>query len=169
MQYFINDINSVMLDMKMLPEMRHSPAWANESYFLNFMYKRLISLYVDPKFNYDWWEENYAAYDNPIAWKAHRAEIEAYIAYVDSIGARLVVVIFPNLLDPERSNKYTRQVARVFRESGHNDILDVTGALKAWKPSDRIVSKRDTHPSIALHQYVGKTLYQQYFTARVGR
>lgn len=163
MQYFLNDINYTMLSMGLLPQAKPAPAWANESYFLNYLYNRVLGRVLDPEYNRDWWEDNYAAYDNPVLWEAHRAEIEDYIAYVDSVGARLIVVIFPNMLDPVRSVGYIDRVAQAVEDTGHHDILKLFDAAAAWTPAERMVSTRDTHPSAAFHHAVGEQLYEQFF------
>lgn len=165
MQYFLNDINYTMLSMGLLPTATPTPAWAMESALANFLYTRWIGRLVDPSYMRDWWEDNYAAYDNAVIWEAHRAEIEAYIDYVDSINARLVVVIFPNMLDPVRSIPYVDRVAAVFEEHGHTDILRLFDAAAAWAPQDRMVSARDTHPSAAFHHHVGDLLYERFFSS----
>ncbi|MBL8131633.1 MAG: SGNH/GDSL hydrolase family protein [Anaerolineae bacterium] len=163
MQYFLNDINYTMLAQGVLPAAKPAPAWADESYFLNFLYNRLLARVLDPEYNRDWWGENYAAYDSAPLWEAHRLEIEAYIDYVDSVGARLIVVIFPNMLDPVRSVAYVDRVAQVVEATGHTDILRLFDAAASWAPQDRMVSPQDTHPSVAFHHYVGETLAAQFF------
>jgi lysophospholipase L1-like esterase len=165
MQYFLNDINYTMLAQGMLPQARPAPAWAEESWFLNFLYNRLLARWIDPEYNRDWWAENYAAYDSAPLWEAHRAEIEAYIDYIEAIGARLIVVIFPNMLDPVRSVAYVDRVAQVFEERGHTEVLKLFDAAAAWSPQDRMVSPRDTHPSVAFQRYVAETLANLYFQA----
>jgi lysophospholipase L1-like esterase len=163
LQYFLNDIDYAGLSLGLLPEPKPMPVWAKESYLANFLYIRLLSRWLDPQFNADWWEWNYAAYDNLALWSVHRAEIEAYINYVESIHARLIVVIFPNMLDPVRSVAYVDRVAHVFEERGHTEILKLFDAAAAWSLTERIVSPRDTHPSVAFHRYVGEMLYAQFF------
>lgn len=165
MQYFLNDINYTMLSMGVLPTPEPAPDWANQSYFLNFLYNRYLSRFLDPAYNRDWWAENYAAYDNATIWEAHQKEIDAYIDYVDSLGARLIVVIFPNMLDPVRSVAYVDRVAQAVEVTGHHDILKLFDTAAAWAPQDRMVSTRDTHPSVAFHHYVGEQLYQQFFAS----
>ncbi len=165
MQYFLNDINYTMLSMGLLPTATPTPSWAMESALANFLYTRWIGRLVDPSYMRDWWEDNYAAYDNAVIWEAHRSEIEAYIDYVDTIGARLIVVIFPNMLDPVRSIPYVDRVASVFEEHGHSDVLRLFDATAAWTPQDRMVSARDTHPSAAFHHYVGDLLYERFFSS----
>jgi hypothetical protein len=55
------------------------------------------------------------------------------------------------------------KVAQVFRARGHDDILDLTDQLAAWKPEDRVVSAQDGHPSVAFHHLVGDLIYQTFF------
>ncbi|MBK8026138.1 MAG: SGNH/GDSL hydrolase family protein [Chloroflexi bacterium] len=165
MQYFLNDINYTMLSQGVLPTPKPAPAWAEESYLLNFFYNRLIGRLIDPHYNRDWWSENYAAYDNAVLWDLHRAEIEAYIDHVDSVGARLIVVIFPNMLDPVRSIPYVDRVAQAIEATGHDEILKLFDAAAAWTPQERMVSPQDTHPSVAFHHFVGDLIAGQYFDA----
>src|SRR5690606_30925570 len=102
-------------------------------------------------------------YDNEGIWSVHREEIEEYIDYVESIDARLIVVIFPNMLDPVRSISYIDRVAHVFEDRGHTEILRLFDQAAQWSPQDRMVSPRDTHPSVAFHHLVGDLIYQQFF------
>lgn len=164
LQYFLNDINYTMLSQGVLPQAEPTPAWAAEGYFFNFLYNRILARWLNPEFNRDWWAENYRAYDSAPLWDAHRAEIEAYISHVESVGARLIVVIFPNMLDPVRSIPYVDRVAQVFEGRGHNDILKLFDAAAAWPPQERMVSPRDTHPSVAFHEWVGQTMANQFFS-----
>lgn len=163
MQYFLNDINYAGLRLGLLPEPKPAPAWANETYLGNFLYTRLLARFLDPEFNADWWQWSYDAYDNPGIWDLHAQEIDAYIDYVDSIGARLIVVIFPNMLDPVRSVAYIDRVALHIESRGHTDILRLFDAAAAWPLNERIVSPRDTHPSIAFHRYVAEEMYRLFF------
>jgi hypothetical protein len=165
LQYFLNDINYTGLRLGLLPEPKPLPALARESYLVNFVYTRLSPIF-DPELLVDWWEWSYNAYDNVGIWSLHRQEIEDYISYVEGLGARLIVVIFPNMLDPVRSVAYIDRVAQVFEARGHTDILKLFDAAAAWPLESRIVSRRDTHPSIAFHRYVGETLYQQFFVGQ---
>ncbi len=164
LQYFLNDINYAMLSVGALPEATPAPTWSQESYLANFLYTRLIGHLLDPNYNRDWWAENYAAYDTPLIWDIHAAELHAFIDYVESIDARLIVVIFPNMLDPVISVAYVDRVAQVFESRGHNDVLKLFDAAAAWTPAERMVSPRDTHASAAFQRYVGAELFAQFFT-----
>lgn len=163
MQYFLNDIDHTGLQLGLLPTPAGKPAWVEGSYLFDFLYVRLLSRWLDPAFNEDWWEWNYNAYDNDGIWSIHRQEIEDYIDYVESTGARLIVVIFPNMLDPVRSISYIDRVAHVFEERGHTDILKLFNEAAAWTPEERMVSPRDTHPSVAFQHMVGDLIYERFF------
>ncbi len=168
LQYFLNDINYAGLRLGLLPTPKPAPDWAQESYLGNFLYIRLLARFIDPEFNKDWWQWSYDAYDNVVIWSAHQEELDAYIDYVNSIGARLIVVIFPNMLDPVRSITYIDRVAQHFEARGVTDILKLFDGAAAWPLQERIVSPRDTHPSVAFHHYVGEELYDRFFARGEG-
>lgn len=164
LQYFLNDIEYTGLSLGLLPQPQPIPDWARETYLSNFIYWRLVvgNQSDAAMFNRSW-EWSYAAYDNVGIWTPHRAEIEALIEYTEQINARLIVVIFPNMLDPVRSVAYVDRVAQVFEAHGVTDVLKLYDAAAAWSREDAIVSARDSHPSVAFHHYVGDLLYEQFF------
>jgi hypothetical protein len=84
---------------------------------------------------------------------------------VESIDARLIVVIFPNLQDPVRSVAYVDRVAQVFEARGQHDILKLFDEVARWSPSEVIVSPRDAHPSVAFQHRVGDLLYERFFAS----
>jgi hypothetical protein len=137
------------------------PWWAGESGLLNFVYFRFFPLF-NPQSD-DWQEYDFQAYDNPAIWELHREEIIEFIDYVESIDAELVVVIFPNMLYPFRSVPYVDRVAHVFEERDQTNILKLFDQANEWPLEERIVSMRDTHPSVAFHRMVGETLYERFF------
>lgn len=167
LQYFLNDINYAGLKLGLLPTPNPLPQLMKESYLANFIYWRLlVASNADNPLYTDWWQWSYDAYDNVGIWDVHRQEIEDMIDYVNSIGARLVVVIFPNMVDPVRSVAYVDRVAQVFIDYGQAGVLKLFDAVAAWKPEDAMVSRRDSHPSAAFHHYVAETLYEQFFASQ---
>jgi len=158
LQYFLNDIDYASLSQGINLNILDTPEIARESHLANFLYARLTA-----GFDAHYWQARYATYDNAVMWNVHAAELDAFAAYVRSLGARLIVVIFPNLQDPVTSIAYVDRVAQVFEADGVTDILKLYDVAAAWKPEDVIVSARDAHPSVALHHYVGDLLYQQFF------
>lgn len=166
LQYFLNDIEYTGLTLGLLPQPQPIPDWARATYLSNFIYWRIVvgNQSDAAMFNRSW-DWSYAAYDNVGIWTPHRAEIEALVAYTESIGARLIVVIFPNMLDPVRSVAYVDRVAQAFEARGVIDVLRLYDAAAAWAREDAIVSPRDSHPSSAFHRYVGDQLYARFFGA----
>ncbi|MBI5667671.1 MAG: SGNH/GDSL hydrolase family protein [Chloroflexi bacterium] len=166
LQYFLNDINYAGLQLGVLPEPEPSPNWTKETYLGNFIYWRFLRA-TNPSdaFFTRWWEWSYAAYDNVGIWSVHKQEIKELVDYVDSIGARLIVVIFPNLLDVVRSIPYIDRVEQAFQEYGQHDILKLFDAAAAWDYNDLMVSRRDSHASASFNHYVGEQLYEQFFAA----
>lgn len=160
LQYFLNDIEDAALSIGQYQEPPPMPTWARDSYLGNFLFS-LGSGGFGPSY----WTWEYARYDDFYgAWSAHQAEIKAFVDYVNSIGARLIVVIFPNMQDPAGSIPYVDRVAQAFEAQGVTDILKLFDAVAAWPdPSTLLVSTRDAHPSAAFHHLVGETLYERFF------
>lgn len=157
-QYYLNDIEGAALSVGLGPNFAPIPLWARESHLLNYLYS-LSNVGFSPAY----WAWQYAAYDHPAIWAAHAAELEQVSAYAQSVGARLIVAIFPNMVDPVGSIPYVDRVAQVFEGRAHVDVLKLFDAVAAWERAEVIVSERDQHPSAAFHRFVGETLYEQYF------
>ena len=81
----------------------------------------------------------------------------------EACGAKLIVVIFPNLLDIVRSIPYVDRVQQAFQEYGQNNILKLFDAAAAWDPNDLMISRRDSHASPSFNHYVGEQLYERFF------
>jgi hypothetical protein len=165
LQYFLNDVEHAGLSLGSHPGLVIIPpdGLINESYFLNFMYWRFYLGTNAQSMGSTHWDWNYAQYDNYVVWDIHRAELQAMIDYVDSIGARLIVVIFPNMSEPYQSIAYVDRVAQVFYDSGENDVLRLFDAAEAFPIEERVVSGYDSHPSASFNHYVGQLLYEQFF------
>lgn len=164
LQYFLNDINYAGLQLGLLPNPEPSPDWTKDSYLANFFYWRFLRpANANEEFYAKWWEWSYAAYDNVGIWSVHKQEIQDFVDYVDSTGAKLIVIIFPNLLDIVRSIPYVDRVEQAFREYGQTNILKLFDAAAAWDPNDLMISRRDSHASPGFNHYIGEQLYEQFF------
>jgi hypothetical protein len=159
LQYFLNDIDYATLTLGLQPPQSSVPAIAEESYLANYLYALSNS-----GFGVDYWATEYANYDNSAIWNVHEQELNDFVDYVESIHARLIVVIFPNLQDSVRSVAYVDRVAQVFEARGQHDILKLYDEVASWSPEKIIVSPHDAHPSIAFQHRVGDMIYQQFFT-----
>lgn len=165
LQYFLNDINYAGLKLGLLPTPEPLPDWTRESYLGNFIYWRFLaqSSASAEMFN-RWWQWSYDAYDNVGIWDVHQQEINKFIDYVESLDARLIVVIFPNLLEIVQSIPYVDRVAQVFEARGQTHVLKLFDAAAAWDTNDLMVSRRDSHASASFNHAIGETLYRLYFT-----
>ncbi len=164
LQYYLNDINYAGLRLGLLPELTPTSPLVRESYLANFVYWRFLrrGLADDPLSN-SYWEWSYNAYDRQDIWGIHRQEIIDFVDYTREIDARLIVVIFPNMLDPVRSVAYVDRVAMVFEDLGVTEVLRLYGDVAAWDRADVVVSVRDSHPSVGFHHHVGDLLYMRFF------
>lgn len=166
-QYFLNDIdvaaksNGMAWDYAVPPR----PVLADQSYFVSYLYWGLNrdNLYRNIVDGRSEWEFNYAAYDNPYIWEIHRGEMARMIDQIEAMGARLIFLIYPNMLDPVGSIAYVDRVAQAVEARGHADILKLHDEAAAWTVEDRVVSPGDSHASVAFNRYVAEALYAQFF------
>lgn len=165
LQYYLNDIEHAALSIGLDPHLdptRATPAWANESYLANFVYWRLLGqIQPEARGTQTYWSWLYSMYDHSAVWAIHQEQINAFIDLVESKNARLIAVIFPNMLDPFNSIPYVDRVAQVFANRGYDKkhILKLFDAAESMPPGERIVSERDAHASVTFHRLVGDMLY----------
>ena len=166
-QYFPNDIEwaAELNGMERLFQVPAMPGIAQESYLASFMYWRINAdrLLVNAADGRSEWESHYMAYDTPEVWETHTSEMKQLVDSVTISGARLIVVIFPNMSDPDSSRPYLERVKQTLTGFGVTDILDLTDEALAWPLSDRIVSNYDRHASVAFNHRVGQMMYAQFF------
>jgi hypothetical protein len=170
-QYFLNDINDAGLSIGdyWLPQLpRHRPQWVEESYLANFIYWRLAPHFttVDATDYRSYWEWAYYAYDNYGIWTIHRQEITDLVEYVNSIGARLIVVVFPNLEQPQESIPYVDRVTQLLDEQGEDEYLalyDDVSYFVSELGQEVVVSRRDFHPNAMFNRHLGQKLYDTFF------
>lgn len=171
LQYFLNDIEvaAASIGRHWEDEFARAPRLAEESYLVNFIYWAFYPLFkqVNTTFEGSYWAWEYGSYDDAQVWQIHKNEIDTLIDYVESINARLLVVIFPNMEDPFGSIAYVDRVAQVFEVRGHGAVLRLYDQVEQWDDTAVVVSPRDAHPSAAFHRYVGEELYRRFFAPDV--
>ncbi|NWF67547.1 MAG: SGNH/GDSL hydrolase family protein [Chloroflexi bacterium] len=170
-QYYLNDIDDAALSIgdRWFPTLPvDTPLWVQESYMANFFYWRLVPVFtpVDASDGLTYWQWAYRTYDNSGIWEIHQQEINDLVAYIDGMGARLIVVIFPNLQDPVGSIAYVDRVAQAIRATGHDEILTLYDDVAALGSANIIVSRRDAHPNALFHQHVAQRIYETFFAGQ---
>ena len=166
-QYLLNDIDVAAVSNGYTwesPIPLERPAFIEESHLANFIYWRLFrqGMFNSPQ-GIPQWEWLYGAYDDSYIWGIHAGEIARMAEYADSIGARLITVIFPNMEDPVRSVGYVDRVEQHLASLGHTDVLKVTDLAAAMPVDERLVSHADAHPSVAFNAAVADTIYTRFF------
>lgn len=166
LQYYLNDIENAALSIGLDPGLnptQNMPSWANESFVGNFIYWRLISRFKpEVQGTTTYWNWLYSMYDNATVWDIHHKQLDAFIDQVESRGAQLYIVIFPNMLDPVASIPYVDRVAQAFEARGYGDYVIKLFDQAAEMPlAQRIVSERDAHASAAFNQLVGDLIYEK--------
>jgi hypothetical protein len=164
-QYYLNDVefagfNIVGWYQAAFPP---RPPIADESHLANFAYWQYARRNVSVPGGVGYWQFMYNAYDHSVVWDTHRQEIDALVEYVESIGARLIVVIFPNPSDPVGSVAYVDRVAQAVEAHGVTEILKLYDIAAGTPLEQLIVSPLDSHPSVWFNHYVGEQLYERYF------
>lgn len=170
-QYYVNDINAAALSIGQywLPRLpRRRPQFVDESYLANFIYWRLAPFFttVDVTDYADYWSWAYAAYDNATIWDIHAAELRAMIDQVEAMGARLIVVLFPNMEDPLATIPYVDRVAQLLESEGVTDVMRLhhdVAYFATHETESVVVSARDFHASAAFNRYLGQRMYDLYF------
>lgn len=167
LQYYLNDIENAALSIGLDPRLdptKNMPEWANESYLANFVYWRLVARFrPEQEGTQTYWGWLYSMYDNATVWDIHLQQINTFVDLVESKGAVLAVVIFPNMLDPVGSIPYVDRVAQAFAARGYEDghVLKLFDVAEAMPLQQRVVSSRDAHASTQFNHVVGDLLYEK--------
>ncbi len=167
LQYYLNDIENAALSIGLDPKLdptKGMPAWVNESYLANFVYWRLVARFQPAhEGTQTYWDWLYAMYDNSTVWEIHQKQLDQFADAVTQKGAKLIVVIFPNMLDPFHSVPYVDRVAQAFEAKGieNQAIVKLFDAAAAMPLNERVVSERDAHASVMFNHVVGDMLYEK--------
>ncbi len=167
-QYYLNDIDDAALRINdfWAPQFPQPPRWIDEdSHLANFLYWRVVPLLttVNAADGRNYWEWNKDAFDNFVIFDIHQEELQAVMTFAEARDARLIVVIFPNMRDPESTRGRVDIIAQQFGDAGYDDVLRLTAEAAVWHPDAATVSARDAHPSPAFHRHVGQLIYQRFF------
>ena len=167
LQYYLNDIENAALSIGLDPKLdptKGMPEWVNESYLANFAYWRLVARFQPAQEGTQtYWDWLYSMYDNSSVWAIHQKQLNQFADAAKQKGAKLIVVIFPNMLDPFHSVPYVDRVAQAFEAKGieSQNIVKLFDAAASMPLNERVVSERDAHASVAFNHMVGDMLYDK--------
>ncbi|MBI1879242.1 MAG: SGNH/GDSL hydrolase family protein [Chloroflexi bacterium] len=164
-QYFINDIRYTAHERNVKAPDPNIDPWpifeplVSNSYVVNFIYWRVMRLkpnIIGEMNNMDWLKR---AYNDPGVWWTHQQELLSVYEGAASEQVKLIVVVFPDLVDVEGSQEITAKVVNLFKERGV-PTLDVTELVKDVPTPQLIVNSVDPHPNEWVHRQVADKLYE---------
>ncbi len=165
LQYFINDIRYAANERNASPPELNIEPWpifkplVRNSHVVNFIYWRSVRL-IGPHFfqmnNLAWLKE---VYNRPDIWWLHQQELLTIYEGAASERVKLIVVVFPSMVDVEQSRELTAKVVDFFEER-QVPVLDVTDLIENVPPKQLVANSLDAHPSEWVHQQVADALYE---------
>ncbi len=164
LQYFINDIRAAAEQRGFFPEKPNLEPWPilnpliENSYVFNFIYWRVVRM-LPLAWQADDFAWTRAAYNDEGVWWVHQQELLTIYNAAASENIKLVVVVFPSMLDIARSREITDKVVAFF-EDRQTPVLDVADMLQGLPPDQLVASPMDAHPNEWVHQQVAEKLYE---------
>jgi hypothetical protein len=165
LQYYVNDIINAASVHKLptAPPIPTPPALAKplieNSYLANkifwSIYRARLRL-MDPAFR----DLMLAAYEKPRVWATHAQELQAFVDYVRSLNARLIVLIIPNLFNVGKSAKATTRVSALLKRN-NVEVVDLTPIVMSRDPKTMVVNPLNAHANEALNREIADLLYQR--------
>lgn len=160
LSYMINDIQSVGVKLKAIPDQlyylppRFGLWFIDNSYFLNFLYWRM-NAHMESRVMEGYWSSIIGLFDNPAVWTEHRRELADLVAVAQSKSRKTMAVVFPHMLEVERSVPATARVVQLFNDLGVQG-LDLAPLLAGRDPKSLIVNRMDSHPNESVHREVAE-------------
>ncbi len=159
--YYVNDVLPAAAEQGLPLEVPPTRGWvravAGSSYFLDFLYWRLYRLRLDEGALLEHLE---TCFDDPDVLRAHLAELDALVRWVEAREAELHVVVFPHLVALERTRRLTDRVVRFLTDRGV-DVLDMGARLQGRDPAELVVGRFDSHPGEELNEEVAELLLER--------
>lgn len=158
LSYFVNDIGDVAKKSKRLTPYKipqHSEnilmRLINKSHFLNYFYWRFHRIFFTRE--EDFWVFIKAAYNDTVIWDLHKIELNNIVEFCERGKIKLIVVIFPSLIDVRGTFAITSRVEQFLR-SKNVHAINLSHGLWGKNPMDLIVNPMDAHPNKALNHEV---------------
>jgi hypothetical protein len=155
LNYYLNDIDDAATKsgFKDPPKIsaRHgivhflesSSALANFLYWQSYQFRHATTLNDDTSTLF--------ALDSPELWALHDAELAQLHETVRRRGAKLVVAIWPFLMQPDRGEQIRAHVNGFFQAKGV-PVVELAHTFAADSPRQLVVSRHDSHPNAYAHR-----------------
>lgn len=160
--YYPNDILAAGLDSGIIspgeslePDTAFYRYLVARSYLINFVYWQRARAGRISNF----WEELEQAFADEATWKAHQTELEGFAQYAEEHGTRLCFVLWPLLIDIEKTDPMLARV-RAWLDDRGIAYLDLSDPLRGRPVNDLIANPMDGHPNAAVHPEVGEWIFE---------
>jgi len=163
LSYYFNDIENAFAEHDLEqpapfdPPPRLLRPFVARSHFLNYVYWRIYRFANGAEIDRVFWEFFQTYGQRADVWATHAKELDRIAQYAVERDIRLIVVVFPQLREIERSRPYTERVTQLF-EKQDVEVIDLSILLSERDPNELIVGPLDNHPGVALHHEVAELL-----------
>ena len=163
LSYFVNDIEGAAKKFGRRFETGREPfelplfgPLVENSYSVNYFYWRIARKYGPMRSGYvDFLD---GCYGDPRIWGEHLEELSRLVSLSRKYGVRLIVAVFPMLIDVEGTASLSAKVAGVFLDKGV-EVIDLAPVFIGRAPSSMIVNSMDGHPNENVHAEVAGYLH----------
>jgi hypothetical protein len=163
LSYFPNDIEEAAAENGLRPTLHVPPPprllqpFVRASYLADLVYWRAWRAWLRRDFAERYFGHLADCAADPHAWETHEADLVAAVEACRGDGARLAVVVFPELTDLAAGRRHRERVIDLFQRHGVR-VVDVARLVIDWPVRRRIVNVVDAHPSREVHARVAREL-----------
>ncbi len=165
LSYFPNDIqgaaNSLGFYRKGFfePPLLWLRSLIGHSYAFNYFYWHIYRFMRRGELQKIYWEYSQDCFFDPKIWARHQDILGKILDYAKSFNIRLIVLVFPNLLDVARSKPFTDKIVN-FLKAEQVEYIDLSEHLYSYKPAQLTVNRSDAHPNKQLHKKVAELIFE---------
>ena len=106
-----------------------------------------------------------ACFDDSMAWNLHQRELREIVALAEARSSqqqrRLIVVVYPNLMDISGTRKMSDRVAEYF-QSHDITVINMADMLSGKAVDEITVNRFDGHPNEAVNRLLAEKLLQEF-------
>ncbi len=162
LSYFANDIEGAGVKNGIpRPQLLPIPQNAlgrmiEHSALLDFVYWRIFRL-THPELGVRYWDYIRSLVNNQAVWRSHLDELSEIIAMSTAAQAKLIIILWPNMLDLN-SDAFITEPLRQFLQQKEVLILDLHKPMEALPVEERVANSTDHHPGLKVQKIVAEDL-----------